>query len=187
MFQTLKRPTKPKEPAANYDDLLRSARGEYAAVIESADKKLQSLEEQLRLAQAGIDHVRAQKQEAERGYHAAVVALAERRLAGEFEAEDHNGSSGTEGLPAGNSDARAEEACRAVDNQDDFIIADAEKHLREPMKRSTLTGAIGRLVDRGVLRVVEAGYKRRATRYAVVTPTPQGSPSSGVEGEGVAV
>jgi hypothetical protein len=149
---------------SSYDDFLRAAKAEYDAALEVADRRIEGLEEQLRLIQAQIDHARSEKREAERVYYSAVVALAERRLAGEFGAEDYNGSGDRK---AGNA-PRVEEACRAVANPDDFTGADVESVLDPPINRSTLNSVLNRLAERGVLRVVEAGYKRKPTRYALV-------------------
>jgi hypothetical protein len=166
-----------------YDDLLRSAHDEYSAIDSRVSGEIASLQETIAGIQRMIEEADSRRAEAERHYHVAVIALAERRLAGEF-GEDHNGS----GRPSvgGDTDARATQACYMVPNQDDFNSADAYEAVGDPlMKRSTLNGSLQRLVERGFLRIVEQGYKRRATRYAVVAPRPRSSPQPGVELPGV--
>lgn len=149
-----------------YDELLRQTVETFETIQSGAVETIASLEQQIRAAHETVEA-------AQRRYYVELADLARRRLDGEFQASDERNSG--RNTSSVETDTQVEEACRMLEAevQERFTasaVSDVLDLVSTPMNRSTLNGSLGRLVDRGVLRVVELGYKRRSTIYAVVTP-----------------
>jgi superfamily I DNA and/or RNA helicase len=161
----------------DYDLLLRNARDAYLAVAAKCSRDIETARDAIRQLEEEIATIETRRVNMEQAYHSAVVDLAERRLAGEFrvDASDTAPPQAAKKVRASrDTDDFAEVAVRLVPNPQAFTRNDAEAAYAEmfperpPLKRSTLKGSLNRLAERGKLRIVEPGFKRKPTIYAVV-------------------
>jgi hypothetical protein len=159
-------------PAPSFDDLLRQVVEAHKAAQDDATRTVEELE-------ARIITAREVAREATERFHAQLADLAQRKLAGEFKEEEGVKAVGRHERRSagyGETEKQVESACRTLPTPGDFIAAEAEQAYAKlfpelpAIKRGTLNGSLGRLVERGVLYVVEAGYKRRSTRYGFSAP-----------------
>lgn len=164
-------------PPAHYDVLLRQAVETYNAAQVEAARTIKEME-------ARIEKAREVAREATERYHAQLEDLAQRRLAGEFKDEGRDEKEERHerhGAGYRDTEKQIEAACRALLTPESFIAADAEKAYGglfpelPAIKRGTLNGALAKLVGRDVLYVVEAGYKRKPTRYGFKAPEADGT------------
>jgi hypothetical protein len=156
----------------SYDDLLRQAREVYTGVTAAADQEVEAIEEMIRSLEAQISAKRAVKAQAEQEYHATLISLAERRLAGEFTDAATTKTKESARPVRGELEEAVEAAAKLAFDDNEMTatqINEAYGIINEaPLNRSTLNGALNRLVEQGKLIVVEQGFKRRPTRYAIV-------------------